>query len=369
MLPHASSKKNKMPLSHPSLPPQPRASLLSEKTNNLDDVINKKEQLSKIVADLTSKYKYAKNLETSIEKVNTKLFDSVSKPLKSIDEKIVKPILPSSSSSSPETSLLPITLTSKLKTGKRGPASESQPISKDNDKFNTSTDEPYDSSFVNTPENESVNVSTSRKRLIPVLASKKKKIKKIRVPRYSYAYGVTSLPKNKDKNPIQHVMTFSGEKINLGYHYATTKNRKFHLTDGLRELLTSEEIPSSLEKEDQEEYINLLKSTGDLVPLDYYPSKFSRIKNTKKYMEIIGPALKENKDLASASLPSTHIGEGFLRHIKDRNLEYVYWDDPNELCERLKLLLGAQQNGNTNPELENEIYRIIEELREADIIY
>jgi len=49
---------------------------------------------------------------------------------------------------------------------------------------------------------------------------------------------------------------------------------------------------------------------------------------------------------------------------KDRG--YKYWDDPNELIERLRLLLAYESVGNTNHK--NEIISIIEELREANII-
>ena len=47
--------------------------------------------------------------------------------------------------------------------------------------------------------------------------------------------------------------------------------------------------------------------------------------------------------------------------------KYVHWDDPNELVERLRLLDAAQAAGNNNHN--NEIMSIIEELREAEIIY
>jgi hypothetical protein len=48
------------------------------------------------------------------------------------------------------------------------------------------------------------------------------------------------------------------------------------------------------------------------------------------------------------------------------SVRYEYWDDPNELVERLRLLIASKQAGNTS--VENEILSIIEELREAGII-
>ena len=44
----------------------------------------------------------------------------------------------------------------------------------------------------------------------------------------------------------------------------------------------------------------------------------------------------------------------------------VYWNDPNELVDRLRLLLASKAAGNTG--LSNEILSIYEELYEAGII-
>ena len=53
---------------------------------------------------------------------------------------------------------------------------------------------------------------------------------------------------------------------------------------------------------------------------------------------------------------------------RERNqLDYVYCDDPNELVDRLRLLLASQATG--NPSRTNLIISIIEELRGAEIIY
>lgn len=48
-------------------------------------------------------------------------------------------------------------------------------------------------------------------------------------------------------------------------------------------------------------------------------------------------------------------------------MDYVYWDDPNELVDRLRLLIAETSAGNNSHT--NEIHSIIEELREANIIY
>lgn len=69
---------------------------------------------------------------------------------------------------------------------------------------------------------------------------------------------------------------------------------------------------------------------------------------------------------------TSHRGEGIidlsLKHLnmKDNQNMYTYWNDPNELVQRLRLLISSTSAGHTGHQ--NEISSIIEELREADII-
>lgn len=52
--------------------------------------------------------------------------------------------------------------------------------------------------------------------------------------------------------------------------------------------------------------------------------------------------------------------------MKLQKHQLVYWDDPNELVDRLRILLSAQSAGNTG--VSNEIISVFEELFEAGII-
>ena len=45
---------------------------------------------------------------------------------------------------------------------------------------------------------------------------------------------------------------------------------------------------------------------------------------------------------------------------QDSRPEYIHWDDPNELVNRLQLLLGSQAAG--NPSHNNEIMSIIKRI-------
>ncbi|EZA53516.1 hypothetical protein X777_07026 [Ooceraea biroi] len=52
--------------------------------------------------------------------------------------------------------------------------------------------------------------------------------------------------------------------------------------------------------------------------------------------------------------------------LNDNAIDYVHWDNPNELVDRLRLLNASRQAGNNSHD--NEMLSIIEELREAGLI-
>lgn len=52
--------------------------------------------------------------------------------------------------------------------------------------------------------------------------------------------------------------------------------------------------------------------------------------------------------------------------VNDNAIDYVHWNDPNELVDRLRLLEASHRAGNNAHN--NEILSIIEELREAGLI-
>ena len=70
---------------------------------------------------------------------------------------------------------------------------------------------------------------------------------------------------------------------------------------------------------------------------------------------------KTDDSIKGGSLPRYKIAR------KHTALDYVYWDDPNELVDRLQLLTAERSAG--NPSHVNDIHSIIEELREAGYIY
>lgn len=65
-----------------------------------------------------------------------------------------------------------------------------------------------------------------------------------------------------------------------------------------------------------------------------------------------------------------HDGAGieseFIPYKNNSNVIYEYFDDPNELCDRLRLLVSSKLAGNTNHK--QEINSIVQELRELGLI-
>lgn len=68
----------------------------------------------------------------------------------------------------------------------------------------------------------------------------------------------------------------------------------------------------------------------------------------------------------AASTSNKKTGRGFIQNT-DKSQTLIYFDDPNELISRLELLRAAKDAGNNS--LDQEIFSILEELRELKIIY
>lgn len=141
-------------------------------------------------------------------------------------------------------------------------------------------------------------------------------------------------------------------------------NDKFPLTMGLVNLLFSKN-PSVYTESDLHAYKTILDKTGAHLNKDG-----SLKKGGQKYKNTIEKLF----DDSNISLPlddsfisdSSIIGSGLQLRLNNKKKEYVYWDDPNELVDRLRLLISAQSAGNTGVAL--EIVSILEELQEAGYI-
>lgn len=135
------------------------------------------------------------------------------------------------------------------------------------------------------------------------------------------------------------------KEIKLVDNTLTIEDTSYPLTQGLGNLIFSKN-PKLYTKNDLKTYKSILTQTSAHLTAD--GTKIKRGGN--KY-----------SDLIQNLFPS---GAGLSVKLQKHNL--VYWNDPNELVERLRLLLASQAAGNTG--LSNEILSIYEELYEAGLI-
>ena len=188
----------------------------------------------------------------------------------------------------------------------------------------------------------------------------------------------------------------------------TAGGKKFIASKGLYELLFKRD-PEDYTIEERDTYIDLLETTNAIYR-NHNPNEQVQGINSLKYRNIIKPILnarkrkreeearnvqplgeellgirdhldrsglisRERSNSSSGSYnylmnPKSYLGSGFgdvkLR-VENKPYRYMYWNDPNELIERLCFLHASKRAGNTSHE--NEIRAIEEELREANIIY
>lgn len=130
---------------------------------------------------------------------------------------------------------------------------------------------------------------------------------------------------------------------------------KFDGTPGLYNLLFFKDVPNP-SKEDLPNYVKILKLTN-AHRCNYDPKERVRGSKLIKYQKIIKPLLITGKGLQN-------LGESKM--VNNKNIEYVYWDDVNEIVDRLRLLIASKMAGNNSHE--NEISSILEELKEIGYI-
>lgn len=140
--------------------------------------------------------------------------------------------------------------------------------------------------------------------------------------------------------------------------------KKYKGTKGLYELLF---LPNPdkvfVHESDMREYAEILESTSaHLNKLGYVKSN-----SGKKYKEIIS-VLFPSKSSQKPFSPNTSTPKGSGMMIQDSNapIKYVYWNDADELCDRLRLLITSKRTGHTGHD--GEIASIIEELKEIGVI-
>lgn len=135
------------------------------------------------------------------------------------------------------------------------------------------------------------------------------------------------------------------KEIKLVDNSLTIDDVSYPLTQGLGNLIFSKN-PKLYTKNDLDAYKSILIQTSAHLTADEKKIK----KGGNKYTDIIQNLFRSGRGLS----------------VKLQNHNLVYWNDPNELVDRLQLLLASKAAGNTG--VSNEILSIFEELYEAGLI-
>jgi hypothetical protein len=176
------------------------------------------------------------------------------------------------------------------------------------------------------------------------------------VTRYLYLFN--SKPNKKSLDNVYGIRSahsqwyLGNSNVSFINDHIQCNDEKVKATEGLLELLFMKKPNAALyDENDLKNYKKLILMTS-AHKQGYDPNNQRLSSRALKYKHIIKP-LFENGE---------RTGSGMLVNVP----RYEYWDDPNELVERLRLLLGSQASGNNSHR--NEILSIVEELREANII-
>lgn len=139
-------------------------------------------------------------------------------------------------------------------------------------------------------------------------------------------------------------------------------NKSFPITSGLTELLLNDN-PKYYNAKDLETYKKMLSHTSAHKASFKRHGYIRKNVESEKYNKII-KTLFSSKKKVGACIEKPKMD--FKVASKVGKINYTYWDDPNELVDRLRLLIASQSAGHTGHD--NEIISIIEELREAKLI-
>lgn len=182
-------------------------------------------------------------------------------------------------------------------------------------------------------------------------------------------FGIRSENKNLMMGNSKVIISLKNSASNSPKKNIVTINKKhYEMTPGLKELLLRIRPDLNLVTEvDKIVYKDMLYNTH-AHKRDYHPNGQIKGDKSVKYRQIIKPLFSQNINVQDEVQIMKPKSGGFLPKLKKykSNTDYIYWDDPNELIERLQLLIASKNAGNTNHD--NEIISIIEELKEAGII-
>lgn len=167
---------------------------------------------------------------------------------------------------------------------------------------------------------------------------------------------------SKDSDPqygirrSRGVLKIGNSDVQLDQNELAIGHKKFKPSKGLLNLLFYKKPqPEQYTKTDLKIYKQILEYTNAHKKRFNIESPIRTSKKGYKYNSIIKPLFQTGGGLQTEYMITN-----------SNRVDFSYWDDPNELVDRLRLLIASSSAGHTGHN--NEIISIIEELREAQII-
>ena len=140
-----------------------------------------------------------------------------------------------------------------------------------------------------------------------------------------------------------NVLKIGDSPIHFTKTYVKVQNENYPKTTGLLQLLFQKQPDLyHIGSNDIENYRKIVEVTNAF-RINYSETQPLRKSKNYKYKDFIGPYFDKsiNRNVSgSGLLPKYNIAR------KDMRMDYVYWDDPNELVDRLRLLLAELEAGN-----------------------
>jgi len=265
-------------------------------------------------------------------------------------------------------SLNDLPTTSTMNQGLTIPSDTSTPIKTEQAPYQVSYEQPSAISYMQpeeTFETTPDSLTTSVQRELQTSEGQSMLQKQLGQLGQKYMTAILSQDKNTQMDYVYGVK-FSDDGIMLGEkHFDVDKNDniiidgvKYRGTPGLYELIFKKIPDDEIYTED-----DLLKYKSILMATNAHR------RGNKAYNPLLGTRGYKYKHVIAPLFPVKKTGKGILPRamtLNNNRIDYVHWDDPNELVDRLRLLDASRRAGNNAHD--NEILSIIEELRETGLI-
>lgn len=159
-------------------------------------------------------------------------------------------------------------------------------------------------------------------------------------------------------------VTLGKSDVSITPHFIIVGGEQYPGTKGLLDLIFLQDPTEggrrTFDKSDLDMYKQIVKKTN-LARIGFSRSQPYN-KTGEKYTTLLKSLLQEEERESS----SASVGEGLFNFYTSAPYQYVPWNDPNELVDRLRHLIASYNAGNLSHQ--NEINAILEELEEEGLI-